>query len=100
PSRGEGFGIVYLEAMAYAKPVVAADAGGAPFVVRPGVSGALVPYAAPEHIASCVTEWMRDPGSARRLGQSARRLVEQTFSFRAFVTRAEDLLGTRHREPL
>jgi phosphatidylinositol alpha-1,6-mannosyltransferase len=43
PSGGEGFGLVYLEAMAHGKPCVAANAGGAPEVVNPA-SGRLVPY--------------------------------------------------------
>jgi len=43
PSQKEGFGLVYLEAMAYGKPCVAANAGGAPEVITPA-SGLLVPY--------------------------------------------------------
>ncbi|MFO0748173.1 MAG: glycosyltransferase family 4 protein [Myxococcota bacterium] len=42
PSTGEGFGLVYLEAMANALPVIAARAGGAPEVVEHGVTGLLI----------------------------------------------------------
>lgn len=40
----EGFGIVYLEAMAYGIPVVASHVGAAPEVVEHAVSGYLVPH--------------------------------------------------------
>ena len=91
PSGGEGFGIVYLEAMSFARPCVAADAGGAPHVVREGVSGWLVPYARPDALAQRLRELQRDPAEARRVGLGARRLVEAEFSFPAMVERARRL---------
>ena len=93
PSGGEGFGIVYLEAMAFGKPVIAADAAGAPFVVRPGVSGFLVPYGDPHRLAGCIAEAIRSPEEARRLGLASRQFVEETFSFEAMVRRTGALLG-------
>jgi phosphatidylinositol alpha-1,6-mannosyltransferase len=93
PSSGEGFGIVYLEAMSFARPCVAADAGGAPYVVREGVSGWLVPYARPDRLAERLREISRVPAVTRRVGLSARRLVETEFSFAAMTERARELFG-------
>jgi len=61
PSRGEGFGLVYLEALAHGKPCLAADAGGAPEVID-AASGLLVPYGdvpalAHAGIAALRTQW-------------------------------------------
>ena len=92
PSRGEGFGIVYLEAMAFGKPVIAADAAGAPFVVRPGVSGFLVPYGDPHRLAGCMAEAIRSPEQARLVGLRGRAFVEETFSFEAMVRRTRAIL--------
>ena len=91
PSTGEGFGIVYLEALAHAKPVIAADAGGAPFVVRPGVSGFLVPPRDPEALAACIAGRVQDPEGSRRVGASGRELVLREFSFPVFLERIRQL---------
>jgi glycosyltransferase involved in cell wall biosynthesis len=92
PSGREGFGIVYLEALAHARPVVAADAAGAPFVVRPGVSGHLVPYGDPERLAHCLAEIAARPDDARRLGLAGRGLLEREFTFEILVERTRALL--------
>jgi glycosyltransferase involved in cell wall biosynthesis len=60
PSRKEGFGLVYLEAMSYGKPCLAARAGGAPEVVNRDV-GVLVEYANTEQIAVAVSDLIRHP---------------------------------------
>lgn len=61
PSEKEGFGLVYLEAMAHGKPCIAANAGGAPEVITPE-SGVLVPYGdvpalAEAAIKALTTQW-------------------------------------------
>ena len=94
PSGGEGFGIVFLEAFAFARPVVAADAGGAPFVVRPGENGWLVPCGDPARLAACLNERLSQPEETRRAGWVSRRLVEEEFSFQAAIRRTSMLLGS------
>ncbi|MBX3739262.1 MAG: glycosyltransferase family 4 protein [Candidatus Didemnitutus sp.] len=63
PSRKEGFGLVYLEAMSYGKPCLAARAGGAPEVVDDDV-GAVVEYGNTEQIALAVADLVYHPRSA------------------------------------
>lgn len=58
PSEKEGFGIVYLEAMAHGRPCLAARAGGAPEVVSPE-SGVLVDFGNVEQISKAIVSALR-----------------------------------------
>lgn len=75
PSRTDSFGIVYLEAWASGKPVVAARAGGVPEVVTHEANGLLVPFGDVSAIADALARLLNDPDFARRLGESGRSLV-------------------------
>jgi len=81
PSRKEGFGLVYLEAMSHGKPCLAARAGGAIEVVNEGV-GALVEYGNVEQIAVAVADLVHHPRSMEAI---AARVAE--FAFPAFQRR-------------
>jgi len=75
PSRADSFGIVYLEAWARGKPVVAARAGAMPDVIRHGVDGVLVEFGNVKGIADAITSLLRDKGLRERLGDAGRRRV-------------------------
>ena len=61
PGRGEGFGIVYLEAMACGIPVVASKVDGSREAVRDGMLGTLVDPCDPDEIKKGVLEALRRP---------------------------------------
>lgn len=81
PSRKEGFGLVYLEAMAYGKPCVAARAGGAPEVINDAV-GMLVEYGNIPDLAAAVGELVRHPRDSEVVRRHA-----AAFAFPAFQRR-------------
>jgi len=71
----EGFGMVYLEAMACGKPVIGGLHGGAPEVIQDSVSGYLVPHGDPIQLATSIEALLADPVHAKEmgaLGQAAR----------------------------
>jgi glycosyltransferase involved in cell wall biosynthesis len=74
PSVQEGFGIVFLEAMAAGKPIVAARAAAVPEVVR---SGILVQPEDPEALAEGILRLYRDADLRNSLAASGSREVEQ-----------------------
>jgi phosphatidylinositol alpha-1,6-mannosyltransferase len=74
PSLQEGFGIVYLEAMAAGLPVVAGDAAAAAEVVGP--AGLLVPPRDAEALAASLVRLLKEPGLRARMGAAGRRRAE------------------------
>ena len=61
PSIQEGFGIVFLEAMASGLPIVATTAAAIPEVVPQGKAGLLVKPGDVEGLAAAMVELLRDP---------------------------------------
>jgi glycogen synthase len=81
PSVYEPFGLINLEAMACATPVVASAVGGIPEVVADGETGILVPPGDPGALADAVRRLVAAPDLAARLGQAGRHRVEARFTW-------------------
>jgi glycosyltransferase involved in cell wall biosynthesis len=75
PSRQEGFGIVFLEAMAAALPIVAVRAAAVPEVVEDGECGMLVPPGDADALASALDRLLGDADERRRMGSEGARRV-------------------------
>ena len=79
PSMGEGFGMVALEAMERARPVVAADIGGLGELVEDGVTGYLVPAGEAEPLAGAIVRLASDLARAAEMGAAGRRRALEQF---------------------
>lgn len=89
-SAWEGFGLVVAEAMACSRRVVATDCGGVSEVL--GGNGILVAPHDHRELAHGIQKALAmSPDESERLGDSARRHVEQTFSMDAVLSRWEEL---------
>jgi glycosyltransferase involved in cell wall biosynthesis len=80
PSQEEPFGLVYLEAMAMKKPVLAPASGGAPEVVEHDRSGLLCRPGDHQDLAANLRLLLRDPILRARLGEYGRQQVEARFT--------------------
>ena len=80
PSRFESFGLTLLEAMMFAKPVIAVRAGGMQYIVEEGRSGVLVPPDDAAALAAAIEELAKDSELRERLGRRARQVYEERFS--------------------
>jgi glycosyltransferase involved in cell wall biosynthesis len=91
PSMGEGFGMVALEAMERARPVVAAEIGGLGELVEEGVTGLLVPAGEADPLAEALTRLAGDLELAARMGEAGRRRALEQFLQERCTERTEAL---------
>jgi glycosyltransferase involved in cell wall biosynthesis len=80
PSLYEPFGIVFVEAMAFGLPCVVADRCAMPEIVDDGTTGRVVDPMDPDALAAALLE-LADPAVARRMGDAARRRMEERFTW-------------------
>lgn len=75
PSRYEGLGCVYLEAMATGKPVIACRGQGIEEIIHHGSNGWLIPVDGLEELVSGLQVLLSDAELRRRIGQTARQTI-------------------------
>ncbi|MDR7038324.1 glycosyltransferase involved in cell wall biosynthesis/GT2 family glycosyltransferase [Methylobacterium sp. BE186] len=80
PSKYESFGLIFLEAMMFGKPVVGCDVGGIPEVVTHDESGILVQVGDTAALEEAIARLINDPDLRARMGAAARRDYERRFS--------------------
>jgi glycosyltransferase involved in cell wall biosynthesis len=87
PCEREGFGLAAAEAMAHARPVVAAAGGALLELVSEGETGLLVPPRDAAALRNAVEQLLGDRELRERLGRSARARARERFSWDAVIER-------------
>jgi phosphatidylinositol alpha-1,6-mannosyltransferase len=94
PSQQEGFGIVYLEAMRWAKPCIGSRIDAASCVIVEGETGMLVENPkSHEEIAANVNWLLTHPNKAKKMGISGYHLVRNRYLFPEFKERLFQVLA-------
>ncbi|NOQ14154.1 MAG: glycosyltransferase [Methyloprofundus sp.] len=87
PSKNEGFGIVYLEAMKYKKPVIAANSGGVTDVVLDSHTGFLCEYDNIDCLTDKILKFSMNGELAIKLGENGYKYLIENFTFNQFTQR-------------
>ncbi len=93
PSRYEGYGLVYLEAMSFGLPAVASRAGGATDIVTDGENGFLVDPDDPAAVADALTTLATDRDRLAAMGQAARQRYDAQPDWTETAGRVQQLLA-------
>jgi phosphatidylinositol alpha-1,6-mannosyltransferase len=93
PSGGEGFGMVFLEALAMGIPVVGGNHGGILDIIDDGVTGFLVPHADITQLAERIALLLTNRSLAGDMARRGRERVLQHFRFENFEAGLRDVLA-------
>lgn len=80
PSIYESFGMIYLEAMRFGKPVVACNSGGTPEVVENGISGILVSPSNADQLANALIRLCTSESLRKKMGQAGQIRISKFYS--------------------
>jgi phosphatidylinositol alpha-1,6-mannosyltransferase len=97
PSRREGFGLVYLEAMSQGLPCIGSTHDAAGDIIQDGVSGFLIDQADIGALADRITRLLCDEDQRVRMGEQAARHVAAHFTYERFASRLVSLIPAEYR---
>jgi phosphatidyl-myo-inositol dimannoside synthase len=92
PSRGEGFGLVYLEAMAHRLACIGSRQDAAGEVIEDGVTGLLIDQHDPAALARAIVSLLSDRDRSRAMGLAGHARLQANFTVPAFQSRLATIL--------
>ena len=91
PSRSDAFGIAFLEAWASKKPVIGANIGATPEVIKDNIDGLLVEFDNPREIAEKVIYLLKKKNIRRKLGTQGENKVIKNYTWEHVVDKTVNL---------
>lgn len=80
PSLYESFGLIYIEAMSFGKPVIGCSAGGAIEVIKDKEVGYLIEPGSVEELSAAINLLVSNPDLRAKLGEAAKQRVKTLFT--------------------
>jgi glycosyltransferase involved in cell wall biosynthesis len=93
PSRGEGFGLVFIEAMARGKPVIGGAHGGTPEIIGDGTDGFLVPFGDVPRLLDRLKRLLANDSLRHEMGAHALAKARRDFTFARFSSELAAILN-------
>lgn len=93
PSRGEGFGLVYLEAMRLGRPCLVSDCDAGQEVVNPPEAGLAADVRDPDAVAAALMRFLSDGDAWRNWSRAARRRYEAHYTAAQFTRRLQSAIA-------
>jgi phosphatidylinositol alpha-1,6-mannosyltransferase len=94
PSRDEGFGLVFLEAMRAGKPCIGSR-GAAAEIIQHGVTGLIVDPDSRHELTAALERLYSEPDTCRQFGAAGRERFQSTFTNDCFQARFRNCIGRR-----
>lgn len=91
PSRSDAFGIAFLEAWASRKPVIGANIGATPEIIRNNFNGLLVEFDNPNEIADRVIYLLKRKRKRNKLGLQGQKIVIKNYSWEEVARKTNEL---------
>ena len=94
PSRSEGLGTAFLEAMAAGLPIIATSVGGIKDFLKDGETGLEVKVDDPEDLARKLDLLFSDEALRQKLIQNGQRLVEEKYQWSQIAAKMRDIFNS------
>jgi glycosyltransferase involved in cell wall biosynthesis len=91
-STSESFSMTVLEASGAGLPVIATASGGPQEIIKPDVTGFIIPVGDVAAAAKKILALTKDPTAATRMGQAGAEHIHQSFSSESFRNTLESIL--------